>query len=105
MAGGNSERKAPEQVGEVFAVRVGQDQVARGQPVPWRVAAHQAASAEEAIAHEEESTRKYCEWSGEAIPPGAEVVPELVRDVLGYHFRFRPHEHSTLIYEWNDIHS
>jgi tRNA uridine 5-carbamoylmethylation protein Kti12 len=56
-------------------------------------------SAQKAIANEEEIMRRFYEINGDPIP-GSNLVSQLDRDVLIYHFGYRPHECSTAVYAW-----
>lgn len=57
------------------------------------------ASAAEALAHEEQQARFYAKLSDRPLVPGEGLVAGLERDLIDYHYRYRPHETADLVYE------
>lgn len=56
-------------------------------------------SADELIAEEEESVRRWAEWERRPVPQGENALPELQRELIRYHKSRRPHDKAHLIVE------
>lgn len=54
-------------------------------------------TADELIAEDEESARKWAEWEGEPIPECQSAVPSLQQELIRYHKSRRPHDSAHLI--------
>jgi hypothetical protein len=58
-----------------------------------------ADSVEETLAIEQESAERFEECRGNIVEPGKNLITGLRRDLITYHFHYRPHECADLIFE------
>lgn len=59
----------------------------------------EACCAVAAIAKEEEILRNFYDLSGAPFNPDEYLLSALKREIIIYHFQYRPHEHADLVYE------
>lgn len=60
------------------------------------------ASVSAALAREEEECRRFAKLSGDPVEAGEDLLGGLVREVIAYHYTFRPHESPDIVYERSD---
>jgi len=54
---------------------------------------------EEAIAGETAPVKKLAQWTGERRPPDGQWLPGLKRELIEYHYRYRPHVQANFVFD------